>query len=213
MSRGTPGNRYAAWRLFPSSRVNRSTVVAVAFAGLATLMLASSSYHQPFSEWEVAAATAPLAPGAVVLLSSFGMINVMAVLEGHQGSRLLVARLAWSTTLACTVAAFTALAAWSVDAQWRLPMLRNALGLSGLGFLGAVVLGARQAWVPVFLCLALTFAVGRDPYTAAARGWALLLAPGGSVVASLAAGGMLIAGVGVYTWRDSRPTQGIPGEG
>jgi hypothetical protein len=200
------------WRLFPASRIDRSTILALAAAGLATLMLTPQTYHQPFSEWDEAVAAAPLTPGILALLLGFGTTNVMATLERGHGGRLRIARLIWSSTLAGAVAAVTLIAAPLADAQWHVPMLRNILGLTGLALLSAVVLGARQAWAPVFFPIAATLLVGRDPYTAAPRDWALLLAPADSVIASVVAGGLLTAGIVSYTCRDSRPTHGLPEE-
>jgi hypothetical protein len=135
----------------------------------------------------------------------------MSALE-PRGARLVRARLAWAAALIVVAASVAASLGMLADPEWRMPLLRNTVGLAGLALLGAVLLGARLAWLPVFVPGVATLLAGRDPYTAEPHAWALMLAPAGAPVAAAAALAVAVAGVVAYGRWDSRPTRGVTGE-
>lgn len=154
---------------------------------------------------------APLAPVVASLAVGFALLNRMPMLE-LPCRRLRIARLAWSSALVAGSATAMVAATLLADEQWHVSMVRNAIALAGLTLLGAVLLGARLAWVAVFIPGIATLLAGRDAYTAESRGWSLLTMPGDSVPALLVTSLLAVAGLVTYTLWDSRPTTGVSGE-
>lgn len=188
-----------------------------ALAGVVTLIaaaeLAPRSYHSPFSQWLEAQPFAPLAPALLALVMGFAFSNSMSVLERVAPPiRLRMLRGTWALIVLTLAACAAVLLMPLVDPPWRIPLLRNMMSLAGLAILGAVILGARLAWVAVLSPVVVMLLVGRDPINAHVQPWAVLLHPAGSVVSACLAAGVAAAALLSYMLWDARPSRGIAGE-
>jgi hypothetical protein len=188
-----------------------------ALAGVVTLIaaaaLAPRSYHSPFSQWLEAQPFAPFAPALVALVLGFAFSNNMSVLERVTPPiRLRISRATWALIVLTIAACAAILLMPLVDPPWRIPLLRNMMSLTGLAILGAVILGARLAWVAVLPPVVAMLLVGRDPIDAHVQGWAVLLHPAGSVVSACLAAGLAAVALFSYVVWDTRPSHGIAGE-
>jgi hypothetical protein len=181
-------------------------------AALASIALAPLSYIQPFGDRLEPSPVAPLAPATVALGIGLAATNVMSTMEHQAKRRLVFARVAWGAALLVSAVGVSACAAAVADPEWRVPVVRNGVGLAGLSLVGAVAFGSRLAWMPAFVIAAVTFAAGRDPHSGTAQSWALLLAPAESRPALTAAVTLGLVGLVVHAIRDSRPSQGVVGE-
>jgi hypothetical protein len=174
--------------------------------------MAPLSYIQSFGDRLEPSPVAPLAPATVTLVIGLAVANVMSTMEHPTTGRLVVARVAWGAVLLVSTAGVSACAAAVADPDWRVPVVRNGVGLTGLSLMGGVAFGSRLAWMPAFVMTAVTFAAGRDPHSGTAQSWALLLAPAESRPALIAAVTLGLVGLVVYATRDSRPSKGVVGE-
>jgi hypothetical protein len=88
-------------------------------------------------------------------------------------------------------------------------ILRNACAFAALALVGATVLGARMAWLPVMLVALVTFLDGKNRFDGSARGWAFLLHPVRDVWSLCVTVALVVFGVLAYALADSRAQRGL----
>ena len=87
-------------------------------------------------------------------------------------------------------------------------LVRNALGCVGLVAGGAVLLGARLAWLPAFVYVCAVYAAAPRQTGTAVAAWAWPIQPSTSTTSWLAAATIFVIGVAAYLHRGSRASAG-----
>ena len=175
-------------------------------AALGVLLWVSLRYH-----WNVAGG--PAAQMFIPLTIETGAAAVIAVAaygpfgepERATGRWLPYLRLA--AAVALTAAAFGALAAGATGGNLpggSVALLRNVAGITGLGLLGAVVLGGMLAWAgPMAYLLVTEVALQGNPTTP----WVWPARPPHDLGAALCAAGVFAAGALLITLRGPRESE------
>ena len=194
------GRRYAASRRIPAAVV----AIVICAAGLRIALIhhwdAYGALQLPLA-FETTAAAAI----AVTTTSPFGEP------ERVTGRWLPLLRLA--ATVALTAVAIAALAAGGAGghlAGGTLAVLRNVAGITGIGLLGAVVLGGRLSWAgPVGYLLPAAYALYTQWHNAAlTTPWLWPGRPPRDLGGALCAGLVFAAGLALVSWRGARDPVG-----
>lgn len=197
------------WRSFLRSRVDERVgwglLVAIAIQGA----LSGTTLTLPFAVLPLVQEAAPLLPAAVGCLVGAVLVRRMPEVEAGGGLVLLRYRATLALLVLAAAPAVSSVGLISAPARYDAMILRNACFLAGLALIGARLLGARLAWLPVLLLALITFLDGKNRYDGSARGWALLLQPAADVRSIVATFVVSVLGVAIYTFADSRAQHGI----
>jgi hypothetical protein len=179
-------------------------------AVLAEWATAGDSLLIPWSRVKLTVAAAPLVPAALAAVQGFALLRTMPELERRVGRTLTGLRLAWAGVLTVLAAAGAQVASSAASGTWGPVFARNSVAFTGVALLGAVVFGARLAWVPVLVLALATFSVGRDMETGTPYAWAWLLRPSHSATSTVVSLAVAVTGVVLYACLDSRASRGLP---
>ena len=188
-------------------RVSIPIVLVICFQ----ITIADQFVTLPFGGDRAAARVSPIMAALWATIIGSLVLRRSPELEWFPSPRLRRLRLSWGTFLVSTTAM-----GLEIISQFRTLdgfglQIRNGLLFAGLALLTAVAVGARFVWVPQILAGGVFFGFGTDPFDRTPRGWALPYFPPSVAWTWVTAVAVAIAGVGLYTVRDSRPAKGLPG--
>lgn len=195
------------WRSFLASRADERTVWGLLVVIAIQAGLSGTTLTLPFAVLPLVQDAAPLLPAASGCLVGAVLVRRMPELE--TGPVLVRYRGALAVLVLVAAVTVSSVGLVSAPDRYDAMILRNACGLAGLALIGARVLGARMAWLPVLLLALVTFLDGRNRYDGSARGWALLLQPADDVRSAVATLVIALVGVLIYAFADSRAQRGI----
>ena len=100
-----------------------------------------------------------------------------------------------AVAMTVTIGALVGLTAWRFD---NAVTYRNTAALLGLALLSSALASLRTSWLPTVLTPMIMWLFGARPDHQGMHPWAFLLSPADSVLASVVAVALLVAGAAVY---------------
>ena len=186
-------------QLWLRSRNTGKALVLVATTISLFVLTAGWQFHLPnqTGQWSQLAVLLPVALGS--------FLPAMTASTHHDMERLATRplggyRLVHIITLLAASAAGIAVVTAQMPVGYfnTASVLRNAALLVGVGLCLAPWIGARRAWIPALVYAVVALAVPTQEF---APSWNLLIQPGHTTSATVAAAGSLMAGLMITAWR------------